>query len=246
MRFANSENFNISHWKELESLSQNGLSLVGHRFITIADCPQLVSLATEKETLQLDKIPGVESLEIVDCERLNRLPEVLHAFTFLTRIKLLRCQGLVCFAESDFPPALKELSIWSCKNLQYLVRGKENNHKSMSSNTCLLEHLEILFCPSLIWLSSRGDICNRLQHLHIDGCSKLSSLFLNAKLPVMLKYLNLWCCPVLECIAQHFYECNNLETIHIGYVQNIKSLPRGLDKLSHLQKIEFEACPSVL
>ncbi|PPD79409.1 hypothetical protein GOBAR_DD23654 [Gossypium barbadense] len=246
LRFANSEAFNISHWKELESLSQNGLSLVGHRFITIADCPQLVSLETEEERLQLDKIPGVESLEIVDCERLNRLPEVLHAFAFLTRIKLLRCQGLVCFAESDFPPALKELSIWSCKNLQYLVRGKENNHKSMSSNTSLLEHLEILFCPSLIWLSSRGDICNRLQHLHIDGCSKLSSLFLNAKLPAMLKYLNIWCCPVLECIAQHFYECNNLETIHIGYVQNIKSLPRGLDKLSHLQKIEFEACPSLV
>ncbi|MBA0742678.1 hypothetical protein Gogos_015712 [Gossypium gossypioides] len=84
LRLANSENFNISHWKELKSLSQNGLSLVGHRFITIADCPQLVSLETE-ERLQLDKIPGVESLEIVDCERLNRLPEVLHAFTFLTR-----------------------------------------------------------------------------------------------------------------------------------------------------------------
>ncbi|MFQ6666727.1 hypothetical protein Gotur_032977, partial [Gossypium turneri] len=246
LRFANSENFNISHWKELESFSQNGLSLVGHRFITIADCPQLVSLETEEERLQLDKIPGVESLKIVACERLNRLPEVLHAFTFLTRIKLVYCQGLVCFAESDFPPALKELSIWTCKNLQYLVHEKENNHKSMSSNTCLLEHLEILFCPSLIWLSSRGDICNRLQHLHIDSCSKLSSLFLNAKLPVMLKYLNIWRCPVLECIAQHFYECNNLETIHIGYVQNIKSLPRGLDKLSHLQKIEFEACPSLV
>ncbi|MBA0861023.1 hypothetical protein Goshw_023551, partial [Gossypium schwendimanii] len=167
LRFANSENFNISHWKELESLSQNGLSLVGHRFITIADCPQLVSLATEKETLQLDKIPGVESLEIVDCERLNRLPEVLHAFTFLTRIKLLRCQGLVCFAESDFPPALKELSIWSCKNLQYLVRGKENNHKSMSSNTCLLEHLEILFCPSLIWINN----FTSLLELKVSNCS---------------------------------------------------------------------------
>ncbi|MFQ6635738.1 hypothetical protein Gotur_010818, partial [Gossypium turneri] len=166
LRFANSEAFDISGWKELESLSQNGLSLVGHRFIAIADCPQLVSLETEEERLLLDKIPGVESLEIRDCERLNRLPEILHAFPFITRIKLENCPGLVCFAKRNFPPALKELEICECENLQYLVDENVNN-KIMSSNTCLLEHLEIRDCPSLIWLSSRGDICNRLQHLEI-------------------------------------------------------------------------------
>ncbi|XP_052478940.1 putative disease resistance RPP13-like protein 1 [Gossypium raimondii] len=48
LRFANSEVFDICGWKELESLSQNGLSLVGHRFITIEDCPQLVFLETEE------------------------------------------------------------------------------------------------------------------------------------------------------------------------------------------------------
>ncbi|TYJ12461.1 hypothetical protein E1A91_A11G352300v1 [Gossypium mustelinum] len=123
LRFANSETFYISGWKELGSLSQIGLRSVGHRFITIAYCPQLVSLETE-EILQLDKIPGVESLEIRGCERLNRLPEVLLAFLFITRIKLQNCPGLVCFAESNFPPALKELKIEYCVNLQYLVDEK--------------------------------------------------------------------------------------------------------------------------
>ncbi|MBA0742815.1 hypothetical protein Gogos_015832 [Gossypium gossypioides] len=243
LRFANSEAFDISGWKELESLSQNGLSLVGHRFIAIADCPQLVSLETEEERLLLDKIPGVESLEIRDCERLNRLPEILHAFPFITRIKLENCPGLVCFAKRNFPPALKELEICECENLQYLVDENVNN-KIMSSNTCLLEHLEIRDCPSLIWLSSRGDICNRLQHLEIESGSKLRSLFLNSKLPVMLKRLVILDCPLLECIAQNFHETVDLESIRISNAENIKSLPRGLDKLSHLQEIEVDGCLS--
>ncbi|KAH1084360.1 hypothetical protein J1N35_024121 [Gossypium stocksii] len=245
-RFANCETFNISDWKELGSLSQNGLSIVGHRFITIRNCPQLVCLETEEERLQLDKIPGVESLEIRDCERLSRLPEVLHAFTFLTGMRLNGCPGLICFAESNFPPALKELVIRNCKNLQYLIDEKENNNKSMNSKTCLLERLEICKCPSLQCLSSRGDICNRLQHLHITYCSKLSSLFLNAKLPVMLKQLLIGTCPVLECIAQDFLETTDLESIMISVAKKIKSLPRGLDKLSHLQKIRLCRCPNLV
>ncbi|KAG4123501.1 hypothetical protein ERO13_D11G330400v2 [Gossypium hirsutum] len=245
LRFANSETFKISGW-ELGSLSQIGLRLVGHRFIEIVNCPQLVSLAAEQERLQLDKIPGVESLFIRDCERLNRLPEALHAFPFITRITLADCPGLVCFAESNFPPALKELRIVNCVNLQYLVDEKENTNKSMSSNTCLLERLDISCCPSLIWLSSRDDICNRLQHLKIRCCSKLSSLFLNAKLPVMLKQLFIGDCPMLECIAQDFLETTDLESIVIHDAEKIKSLPRGLDKLSHLQEIRLFSCPNLV
>ncbi|MBA0753900.1 hypothetical protein Gogos_020139, partial [Gossypium gossypioides] len=245
LRFANSEVFDISGWKELEFLSQNGLSLVGHRFITIEDCPQLVSLETEEERLPVDKIPGVESLEIWYCERLNRLPEVLHAFTFLTGMRLNGCPGLVCLEMRSFPPALKKLEISKCENLQYLV-DENINKKSMSSNTCLLEHLEIMDCPSLIWLSSRGDICNRLQLLEIGSCSKLSILFLNAKLPAMLQQLVIWDCPVLECIAQDFHETLDLKSIKIFCAENIKLLPRGLDKLSHLEEIEIHGCPSLV
>ncbi|XP_052880983.1 putative disease resistance RPP13-like protein 1 [Gossypium arboreum] len=258
LRSANSETFNIYGWKELGSLSQNGLSIVGHRFITFRNCPQLVSLETEEERFQLDKIPGVESLDIRACERHNRLPKVLHAFPLITRIELEECPGLVCFAESNFPPALKELRIVSCVNLLYLVEEKENNNKSMSSSTCLLERLvmssstcllerlEIRDCPSLIWLSSRADICNRLQHLDISNCSEFGSLFLNAKLPVMLKHLEIWFCPVLECIAQDFLETTDLESVTIRGAEKLKSLQRGFDKLSHLQEIRLATCPNLV
>ncbi|TXG74961.1 hypothetical protein ES288_1Z029000v1 [Gossypium darwinii] len=225
LRFANSETFKISGWKELGSLSQNGLSIVGHRFITIWNCPQLVSLETEEEILQLDKIPGVESLEIANCERLNRLPEALHAFPLITRIQLEICPGLVCFAESNFPPALKELRIGNCVNLQYLVDEKENNNKSMSSNTCLLERLEIANCPSLI--------C----------CSKLSRLFLNAKLPVMLKQLFIRDCPVLECIAQDFFETTDLESIrHSWNCENFGVLPKCINNFTSLRELKVSYC----
>ncbi|KAK8330077.1 hypothetical protein V6Z12_A11G369900 [Gossypium hirsutum] len=261
LRFANFETFYISGWKELGSLSQNGLSIVRHRFIMIRNCPQLVSLETEEEIVQLEKIPAVKSLEeivqlekipavkslvINNCERLNRLPKVLHAFPFITRILLKECPGLVCFTERNFPPALKELRIENCVNLQYLVDEKENNNKSMSSNICLLEHLQISYCPSLIWLSSRGDICNRLQHLEIGSCPKLISVFSNAKLPVMLKHLVISECPVLECIAQDFLETTDLEILSIRNAEKLKSLPRGLDKLSHLQEIKLFGCPNLV
>ncbi|XP_052885081.1 putative disease resistance RPP13-like protein 1 [Gossypium arboreum] len=245
LRFASSEHFHIPGWKELESLSQNGLGLVGHHFITIKDCPQLVSLETDEEGLKLDKIPSVESLTIWNCKRLNRLPKFLDALSFLTVVSIYGCPGLISFAENNFPPALNKLEIWECENLQILVDEKENN-KSMSSNICLLEHLDIRYCESLICLSSRGDICNRLQHLQVYNCSSLSNLFLNTKLPIMLKQLEIWNCPMLECIAQDFHETSDLECIKISGAQNIKSLPRGLDKLSHLQEIQIVNCSNMV
>ncbi|KAK8527713.1 hypothetical protein V6N12_054916 [Hibiscus sabdariffa] len=152
---------------------------------------------------------------------------------------LLKCEGLVCFAECNFPPALKQLTISECDNLQYLFDA------STSINTCFLEHLEIARCQSLIWLSSRGDTCNRLQDLQIWGCPVLSSLFLNAKLPLMLKQLDIWECRVLECIAQDFHETTDLEIIKIRGAQNLKYLPLGLDKLSHLQEITLRGCSNL-
>ncbi|KAL4310911.1 hypothetical protein GQ457_01G001640 [Hibiscus cannabinus] len=193
------------------------------------------SIAAERRTLRFANSKDFETLDF------NKIPEVLlHAFTFLTRMELKKCLSMVSFTESNFPPALKELEIQNCHNLQYLF------DENASSNTCLLERLDIAFCRSLIQLSSRGDIFNRLQHLRIFSCPKLRSLFLNSKLPVMLKELDIRSCPVLECIAQDFHESNSLEYIRIADAGNIKSLPQGLDKLSHLQEIHLLWCSNLV
>ncbi|KAK8358398.1 hypothetical protein V6Z11_A04G017000 [Gossypium hirsutum] len=246
LRFGNSEHLEIDGWEELVSLSQHGFSLVGHRFITVWRCPQLQSLEAEEAELQPDKISRVESLKIASCDRLNRLPQVLHELTFLTVMEIQGCRGLVSFAENNLPPNLKKLRITNCENLEYLVDEKEDN-KSMSSTLCLLEDLEIFECPSLMSLSSKGhkNICNQLQRLKFFGCSKLSCLFSNTKFPIMLKHLRIEICPELEYIAQEFEETACLESIKI-FQCGIKSLPRGLDKLIHLQEICLFSCSNLV
>ncbi|KAH1063202.1 hypothetical protein J1N35_028189 [Gossypium stocksii] len=246
LRFGNSEHFEIDGWEELASLSQHGLSLVGHRFISVWSCPQLQSLEAEEAELQPDKISRVESLNLVSCDRLNRLPKVLHELTFLTVMELIHCRSLVSFARNNLPPNLKKLRIKMCKNLEYLVDEKEDN-KSMSSTLCLLEDLEIEKCPSLMSLSSKGhkNICNQLQVLRIGECSKLSCLFSNTKFPITLKQLIIGECPELEYIAQEFEETTCLELIAI-VCSGIKSLPRGLDKLIHLQEILLKWCSDLV
>ncbi|XVF18565.1 hypothetical protein REPUB_Repub11eG0033700 [Reevesia pubescens] len=248
-RLTKLEIFSIGGCKELASLSQNGLGILWHlsslREIGIDSCPQLVVVETEEVDeykLQLGKISSIESLKIGNCERLNRLPKVLYALSFLTEMRIEKCPSLVCFAENSLPPALEKLVIWDCKNLRYLMDERENKR---ISNTCVLEHLEIGLCPSLLCLSSRGDILTRLRHLEIDHCSKLTSLFLNVKLPITLQQLQIWDCPELECIAQEFDETTCLALITVRRCQKIKYLPRGLDKLSHLQEIKIGTCSSL-
>ncbi|TYH21148.1 hypothetical protein ES288_A04G019300v1 [Gossypium darwinii] len=230
LRFGNSEHFEIDGWEEMASLSQHGFSLVGHRFISVWRCPQLQSLEAEEAKLQPDKISRVESLKIAYCDKLNRLPQVLHELTFLTVMEINNCRSLVSFAENNLPPNLRKLKIADCENLEYLVDEKEDNK-----------------CPSLMSLSSKGhkNICNQLQFLEISACSKLSCLFSNTKFPIRLKHLTIWDCPELEYIAQEFQETTCLESILI-LRSGIKSLPRGLDKLIHLQEICLDSCSNLV
>ncbi|XVF78764.1 hypothetical protein PTKIN_Ptkin14bG0162200 [Pterospermum kingtungense] len=233
-RFTNLEYIEIGGWKELASLSQYGFGLVGHRFITIKNCPQLVSLETEEVEDEKLQLTGIEWITIEQCERLNKVPKVLHALAFLTKMEITECPRLVCFAENNLPPTLKGLKIKGCKNLKYLVDERESKSKS-----CFLEELEIKECPSLMCLSSRGDVLNGLRLLNIEGCSKLTCLFINAKLPVTLKQLQIRRCPELECVAQDFHQTTALQSIRLSSCIKIKALPQGLDKLSHLQEIRI-------
>ncbi|KAH1063643.1 hypothetical protein J1N35_028630, partial [Gossypium stocksii] len=230
----------------LASLSQHGLSLVGHRSITVRYCHQLHSLETEEAELQPDKISRVESLVIGGCDRLNRLLNFLHELTFLTMMEIDHCVGLVSFAGNNLPPNLKKLHISVCTNLKYLVDEIEDN-KSMSSNLCLLKDLKIEWCGSLMSLSLKGhkNICNQLQRLQITHCSKLSCLFSSIMLPIRLKHLEIDGCPKFEYIAEEFEETACLESILIES-SGIKSLPRILDKLFHLQEIRLRKCSNLV
>ncbi|MFQ6657616.1 hypothetical protein Gotur_027221 [Gossypium turneri] len=61
----------------------------------------------------------------------------------------------------------------------------------------------------------------------------------------MLKHLRIGQCPMLEYIAEEFEESACLQSIDITG-SGIKSLPRGLDKLIHLQEILFFSCSNLV
>ncbi|XP_017979821.1 PREDICTED: putative disease resistance protein At3g14460 [Theobroma cacao] len=245
-RLKSLEHLKINGCKEMTSSSWKQLGSVEHlstlRGLEIWSFPQLVLLEpeeVEEEQLQLRKPCNIESLTIGRCERLERLPEDLHFLTFLTGVRIEECPCIVSFSKNNWPPALKWLVIKSCVNLQCMVDAGEYTG---FSNTCLLQHLEIIRCPSLIRLS----LPIRLQILKISRCTKLASLSSSGELPTGLKQLLIVDCTKLEYIVQAIHENSCLEHLRIWGCKNIKFLPRGLNKLNHVQKIELWRCENLV
>ncbi|XP_022717402.1 LOW QUALITY PROTEIN: disease resistance protein RGA2-like [Durio zibethinus] len=216
------------------------------RNLEIFNSPQLVFLEPDEveeseddELLQVGNLCNDGPLRVWICGiNIESLRIRKHFLTFLSEMRIEKCPNIVSFAKSNLPPALKMLTIRDCMNLRCLVDEGEN---ISMTDTCILEHLEISECPSLMSLS----LPVRLQHLNIRGCSKLASLSASGKLPTGLKQLKLFSCPELESVAQAIEENCGLESIYIGWC-GIKSLPQGLDKLNHLQKIEIRGCQNLV
>ncbi|XWS65479.1 hypothetical protein CRYUN_Cryun05aG0116400 [Craigia yunnanensis] len=209
------------------------------RNLEILNCPQLVSMeiGEEKEELvQIETLSNLEYLRIKHCERLEKLSTTLYNLTSLRELEIVKCPKLVSFSHNNLPPTLTGLVIKNCDNLHCLL--EEESIKI--SSTSLLNHLIIERCPSLISLSSRGELPVRLQHLKIWSCSKLVYLSSSGQLPVRLKHLRIDLCQMLESIADSFHNNTCLEFIFIGRCEKIQYLPDGLEKLTHLQQIQIE------
>ncbi|XP_022717811.1 putative disease resistance protein RGA3 [Durio zibethinus] len=224
------EYLKIDGFKELTHVSQGELGLLRH----------LRARGVEEEQLQLGKLCNIEFLKISKCERLKRLPQLLHFLKFLREIAIYECPSIVSFSKNNFPPASKTLTINDCVNFQQCLLDEGEN--ICISNTSLLECLAIEGCPSLICLS----LPISLQYLVVSNCSKLASLSSSGKLPLGVKKLVIRNLPELESITQAIHENACLECVCIWSCKNVKSLPRGLDKLNHLRKIELASCPNLV
>ncbi|XVF18941.1 hypothetical protein REPUB_Repub11eG0067100 [Reevesia pubescens] len=248
-RLTKVEYLKINGCKELRPLSHGELGLLVHltslHNLKICKCPQLVSLeeeeVEEEQLLQLGKLCNIEFLKIKGCERLKGLPKVLHFLQFLREMEIRECPNIVSLSKNNFPPAMKKLKIRECENLQECLLDEGEN--MCITNTSLLKHLDIRACPSLICLSLPT---SRLQHLKVWNCPKLTSLSSSGMLHIGLKQLHIYDCPQLESIAQAIHKNACLESISISCCENVKTLPRGLGKLNHLQKITIEDCPNLV
>ncbi|CAL5381877.1 unnamed protein product [Camellia sinensis] len=272
------EELNITRCEELKTLWKNEArvqhSFPAFRRLEIEDCPQLVSLFEEDEDEEnegqhqqqqeegLPSIVRLEDLTINNCEKLEKLPRLLHTFTFLRELCVWNCPSLCSFPETGFPCTLKKLEIHDCEALQSLfgwIRQINDNN---------LELLVVVNCPSLTWLIScrGGGLPPTLKHLRIWQCKKLEALLVEEGMEIncpslefvwitgcdRLKYLpdalpnirnlsRLWLygCKNLEYIPEGwFHSATNLTDLHIRGCKKLKALPHGLQSINYLTSLE--------
>ncbi|RVX00332.1 putative disease resistance RPP13-like protein 1 [Vitis vinifera] len=196
----------------------------------IQEIPSLTCREDMKQFLEI-----LQHLEIYDCACLEKLPDELQRLVSLTDMRIEQCPKLVSLP-GIFPPELRSLSINCCESLKWLPDGILTYGNS--SNSCLLEHLEIRNCPSLACFPT-GDVRNSLQQLEIEHCVNLESLakgmmrdasinpsntcrlqvlklyrcsslrsFPAGKLPSTLKRLEIWDCTQLDGISEKMLQNN--------------------------------------
>jgi len=215
----------IKSCEELTPLWSNDVGLLQHlpclRLLKIFDCSKLVSLVAKEveEQLQLGLPSKLREIVITNCEVLKSLLKPMMFNMYVECIYISGCTSLTYFAISQLPQTLKRLNIENC-NMLNLVEVDVVN--SCSTNTSLLEFLYITDCPSLISLTSTGE------------------------LPATLTQLQILSCKNLESIAKSFHHNSSLEFICIQSCENLKSLPMGIQSLSHLHKICIQNCQTIV
>ncbi|XP_028071572.1 putative disease resistance protein At3g14460 [Camellia sinensis] len=241
--------------------------------------PQLVSLFEEDEDednkgqheqqqQQQEGLPCIvrrlEHLTIDNCEKLEKLPRLLHSFTFLGELYVYKCPSLSSFPETGFPCTLKTLRIGDCEALQSLfgclTQINDSNLQVLAvgdcpSLTCLiscrggglpptLKELEIIRCEkleALLVVDEGMEItCPSLESVWIINCDRLK--YLPDALPNNNNSLNelyLSGCKNLEYIPEGwFHSATNLEHLHITGCKKLKALPHGLQSINYLTSLQ--------
>ncbi|CAL5380985.1 unnamed protein product [Camellia sinensis] len=264
-------------WKNEERVQH---SLPAFRRLEIEGCPQLVSLFEEDEDednkgqheqqqQQQEGLPCIvrrlEHLTIANCEKLEKLPRLLHSFTFLGELYVYKCPSLSSFPETGFPCTLKTLRICHCEALQSLFGCLTQINDSN------LQVLDVQDCPSLTCLiSCRGGrlpptlkeliirckkleallvvdegmeiTCPSLEFVLIMDCDRLK--YLPDALPNNnnlrnLSGLYLYGCKNLEYIPEGwFHSATNLAYLTIKDCKKLKALPHGLRSINYLTSLQ--------
>ncbi|CAL5331114.1 unnamed protein product [Camellia sinensis] len=263
-------------WKNEERVQH---SLPAFRRLKIEGCPLLVSLFEEGENednkgqheqqqQQQEGLPcimrRIEHLRIDNCEKLEKLPRLLHSFTFLGELYVYKCLSLSSFPETGFPCTLKTLEVHGCEALRSLFGCLTQINDSN------LQVLDVRGCPSLTCLIScrGGGLPPTLKELKIWECKKLEALlvveegmeitcpslesvwimdcdrlkYLPDALPNNNNNLNelyLSGCKNLEYIPEGwFHSATNLTDLEIRGCKKLKALPHGLQSINYLTSLQ--------
>ncbi|KAL7233364.1 hypothetical protein ACSBR1_017064 [Camellia fascicularis] len=252
------EALKITSCEELKTLWKNKArvqhSLPAFRRLEIEGCPHLVSLFEEDEGEEnegqhqqqqeegLPCIVRLEHLRIDNCEKLEKLPRLLHAFTFLGQLYVYNCPSLGSFPETGFPCTLKKLKIRDCEALQslfgWITQINDNN----------LEVLEVEDCPSLTCLIScrGGGLPPTLKHLLIRRCKNLEALLVEGGMEINCPSLeSVWIvsCDRLKYLPDALPNNNNLKNLIVLLLvrcKNLESIPEGWFR--NVRELRIEGC----
>uniref|UniRef100_A0A2N9GS73 NB-ARC domain-containing protein n=1 Tax=Fagus sylvatica TaxID=28930 RepID=A0A2N9GS73_FAGSY len=230
-----------------EVVRRNTVELCSLKSIVIS-IPDLKSLTEEF----MHGLVKVENLTIDDCKEMTSMWQ--DKLMFLVTLDIRSCPSLITVSLMSTIRTLKIEDCIVCSEI--LANSVVDVAEAPSSssllineenlNTSLLEQLVISNCPSLKFLSSRGDLPVTLKILQIWECSELTSLSSSGQLPIALKHLNVGGCPKLESVADKLHNNVSLERLQIWSCEKLKSLPEGLHKLCHLNEIMIVGCSSLV
>ncbi|THG01141.1 hypothetical protein TEA_009111 [Camellia sinensis var. sinensis] len=250
-------------WKNEERV-QHSLSLPAFRRLEIEGCPQLVSLFEEDEDddnkgqheqqqQQQEGLPCIvrrlERLTIYNCEKLEKLPRLLHSFTFLGELCVYKCPSLSSFPETGFPCTLKTLRIGDCEALQSLFGCLTQINDSN------LQVLDVQDCPSLTCLIScrGGRLPPTLKELQIRRCKKLEALLvveegMEITCPP-LEHIWITDCDRLKYLPDALRNNNNnnnlrnLSGLYLNGCKNLEYIPEGwFHSATNLAYLDIRGC----
>ncbi|GMJ14387.1 leucine-rich repeat (LRR) protein 1 [Hibiscus trionum] len=225
------EDLKIEECTELTSLWEdrsNTDKLVCLNRVVIKKCPMFEPLGGED--LQLVPSHNLEALELLDCNNLRTLPNVLFN---ISCIRKLRLKG--------------------CKELESLHGVMKINGES-NGNIMHLEKLEIRNCPSLKSFP-RGKLPPTLKKLVIEVCKLLQALPQGIMSngddddSLHLQEVTIRNCPSLKSFPRGRFP-TSLKTLLIEDCELLQALPEGLmsddDNMLHLEDLRMQGLPSLM
>ncbi|KAL6327755.1 hypothetical protein AAG906_024725 [Vitis piasezkii] len=256
----------VSGILELIKLQQGFVrSLGGLQALKFSECEELTCLwedGFESESLHCHQLVpsgcNLRSLKISSCDKLERLPNGWQSLTCLEELKIKYCPKLVSFPEVGFPPKLRSLILRNCESLKCLPDGMMRNSNG-SSNSCVLESLEITQCSSLICFP-KGQLPTTLKKLIIGECENLMSLpegmmhcnsiaTTSTMDMCALEFLSLNMCPSLIGFPRGRLPIT-LKELYISDCEKLESLPEGImhydsTNVAALQSLAISHCSSL-
>ncbi|KAK0575065.1 hypothetical protein LWI29_033478 [Acer saccharum] len=200
--------------------------------------PKLKTMKVSNCSLLIDLPPRLQTLTIDGCVDLRSLPENLTRDShYLQDLFIMNCCYLKYFHGGHPPIALKTLSIYNCRMLEFLSPTREMFKKSFLEYLCIESS-----CDSLRFLPL--DLFPKLRTLNLWDCANFNSIFI-AKNHKSLEKLQIRDCPKLLSFPEGGLRTPNLTTIVLSNCKNLKVLPDHLHKLTTLLRLDIKECPEL-